>query len=134
MCFCFRLTPRLLNSMEDRPFWADAKGGLVRLGKGLTIGSDIVMEWQDSNPVDPKYVVFSTGYGSSGFWKIKQGKLGIIPNSENKTLEWVEEIRGRMSEKLQGYSQKLIAFGSSMSETLEELTNALGKYFIYNTC
>ena len=120
--------------MEDRPFWADAKGGLVRLGKGLTIGSDIVMEWQDSNPVDPKYVVFSTGYGSSGFWKIKQGKLGIIPNSENKTLEWVEEIRGRMSEKLQGYSQKLIAFGSSMSETLEELTNALGKYFIYNTC
>ena len=38
-----------------------------------------------------------------------------------------------MSQKLQGYNQKLAAFGSSMSETLEELTNALGKYFIYNT-
>ena len=130
MSFCFRSTPRLLNSIEDRPFWADAKDGLVRLGKGLTIGADIVMEWQDSNPVDPKYVVFSTAHGSAGFWKIKQGKLGISPNSENKTLEWVEEIRGRMSQKLQGYNQKLIAFGSSMSETLEELTNALGKYFI----
>ena len=57
-----------------------------------------------------------------------------FPISENKTLEWVEEIRGRMSQKLQGYNQKLIAFGSSMSETLEELTNTLGKYFIYNTC
>ena len=120
--------------MEDRPFWADAKGGLVRLGKGATIGSDIIMEWQAPNPVDPNYVVFSTGTSSTGFWKVKQGKLGIIPNSEKKTLEWVEEIRGRMSQKLQGYNQKLIAFGSSMSETLEELTNTLGKYFIYNTC
>ena len=68
----------MLNSREDRPFWADAKNGLVRLGKGLTIGSDIVMEWQDSNPVDPKYVVFSTAWGSTGFWKVKQGKLGTI--------------------------------------------------------
>ena len=119
--------------MEDRPFWADAKDGLVRLGKGLMIGSDIVMEWQDSNPVDPNYVVFSTAWGSTGFWKIKQGKSGIIPNSENKTLEWVEEIRGRMSQKLQEYNQKLISFGTSMSETIEELTNALGKYFISQT-
>ena len=57
----------------------------------------------------------------------------ILSNSGNKTLEWVEEIRGRMSQKLQGYNQKLIAFGSSMSETLGELTNALGKYFIFQT-
>ena len=57
-----------------------------------------------------------------------------VANPANETLEWVEEIRGRMSQNLQGYNQKLIAFGSSMSETLEELTNALGKYFIYNTC
>ena len=54
----------------------------------------------------------------------------IFSISENKTLEWVEEIRGRMSQKLQGYNQKLIAFGSSMSEKLEEFTNALGKYLL----
>ena len=61
-------------------------------------------------------------------------KTNILSNLGNKTLEWVEEIRGRMSQKLQGYNQKLIAFGSSMSETLEELTNTLGKYFLCNTC
>ena len=61
-------------------------------------------------------------------------KTNILSNLGNKTLEWVEEIRGRMSQKLQGYNQKLTAFGSSMSETLEELTNALGKYFICNIC
>ena len=33
-----------------------------------------------------------------------------------------------MSQKLQGYNQKLIDFGSSMSDKLGELTNALGKY------
>ena len=48
--------------------------------------------------------------------------------SENRTFEWIEEIRGRMSQKLQEYNQKLIAFGSSMSDKLGELTNALGKY------
>ena len=51
-----------------------------------------------------------------------------VANPANETLEWVEEIRGRMSEKLQGYNQNLIAFGNSMGEKLEELTYALGKY------
>ena len=59
--------------------------------------------------------------------------VGLETGGQRISLGWVEEIRGRMSQKLQGYNQKLIAFGSSMSETLEELTNTLGKYFIYNT-
>ena len=48
--------------------------------------------------------------------------------SENRTFEWNEEIRGRMSQKLHGYNQKLIDFGRSMSDKLGELTNVLGKY------
>jgi len=65
-------TRHILKSNEDRPFWADAKHGLVRLGKGKVIGSDIVMKWQDNKPFYPSYVGFMTGFGSSGKWKISE--------------------------------------------------------------
>ena len=64
-----KATRHILKSNEDRLFWADAKNGLVRLGKGKAIGYNIVMKWQDNQPLHPKYVGFMTGWGSGGFWK-----------------------------------------------------------------
>ena len=64
-------TPSILNSNEDRPFWADAKDGLIRFGRGNIIGNDIVLSWQDNQPLDPSYVGFMTGWGSSGIWKYR---------------------------------------------------------------
>ena len=71
-----KATLNILKSNEDRPFWADAKDGLVRLGKGKVIGSDIVMKWQDNKPFDPSYVGFMTGFGSTGKWKISENNKG----------------------------------------------------------
>ena len=42
-----KATLNILKSNEDRSFWADAKNGLVRVGKGKVIGYNIVMKWQD---------------------------------------------------------------------------------------
>ena len=67
-----KATPNILKSNEDRPFWADAKNGLIRLGKGKVIGSNIVIKWQDNQPLDPSYVGFMTGWGSTGVWKFQE--------------------------------------------------------------
>ena len=42
-------TPDLLDGDAYLPFWADAVGGLVRLGSGAAIGNadSIIMQWQD---------------------------------------------------------------------------------------
>ena len=69
-----KATLNILKSNEDRSFWADAKDGLVRLGKGKVIGYDIVMKWQDNQPLDPSYVGFMTGWGSTGIWKFSGQK------------------------------------------------------------
>ena len=61
-------TPNILNPNEDRPFWADAKNGLIRLGSGIIVGNDIILKWQDNQPLDPSYVGFMTRWGSSGIW------------------------------------------------------------------
>ena len=58
----------ILNPNEDRPFWVDAKNGLVRLGKGNTLGNDIIVQWQDPSPLDPIYIGFMTQSGSTGIW------------------------------------------------------------------
>ena len=76
-------TQNILKSNEDRPFWADAKDGLVRLGHGKVIGSNIVMKWQDNQPLDPSYVGFMTGFGSTGIWKISENDKG---KKESKNL------------------------------------------------
>ena len=67
-----RVMHSLLNPNEDRPFWADAKNGLIRLGKGKVIGSNIIIKWQDNQPLDPSYVGFMTGWGSTGVWKFQE--------------------------------------------------------------
>ena len=71
-----RVTQSILSPNEDRPFWADAKNGLVRLGKGKVIGSNIVMQWKDHKPFNPSYVGFMTGFGSTGIWKISENSTG----------------------------------------------------------
>ena len=58
-------TNGILSCNEKREFWVDALNGLVRLGKGPTIGLDIVLEWQDPNPIMPMFAGFMSGWGST---------------------------------------------------------------------
>ena len=85
-----RVTQSILSPNEDRPFWADAKNGFVRLGKGKIIGSDIVIKWQDNQSLDPNYVGFMTGFGSTGIWKFSEdtkGKKSCTRSRSNQILQ-----------------------------------------------
>ena len=69
--FAVESTPSLLSASEDRPFWACAKDGLVRGGRGDTVGTDTFISWQDDSDIyDPTLVSVSTGWGSSGEWTV----------------------------------------------------------------
>lgn len=61
-------TPGLLDSRVDTKLWADVNRGLVRLGKGHDIGSNVLMEWQDPNPLNAMFVGIASGWGSDADW------------------------------------------------------------------
>ena len=63
-------TTGFLSPSEDRPFWASALNGLVRLGTGSVVGHNVILEWQDPDPINPQYAAVSTGWGSTGTWHI----------------------------------------------------------------
>ena len=69
--FAVESTPSLLSASEDRPFWACAKDGLVRGGRGDTVGTDTFISWQDDSDIyDVNLVSVSTGWGSTGEWTV----------------------------------------------------------------
>eukprot|EP00947_MAST-08B_sp_MAST-8B-sp1_P002408 g2408.t1 len=49
-------------------FWADASGGLVRFGRGTTVGSNTVLQWQDPSPLTVRSAGVMTGWGATGDW------------------------------------------------------------------
>ena len=63
-------TPEILSDMEFRSFWTDFDNGLVRVGKGDIVGSNIFLEHQ-TDILAPKYIGFMTGWGTVGSWTIK---------------------------------------------------------------
>ena len=63
-------TAGILDPNEDQLFWADGLNGLVRLGKGHIIGKNVIMQWQDPNPIIPNSIGFMTGWGATGDWSI----------------------------------------------------------------
>jgi hypothetical protein len=42
-------TSGILHSYEKLPFWASAEDGLVKLGRGNTVGKAVLVEWRDRN-------------------------------------------------------------------------------------
>ena len=75
-CTCKKLyRGRVLGGMNVyRTFWLGWAGGRIRLGKGSTYGSGVLMDFPDSSPYSVKYMGISTGWGSTGYWQIDVGK------------------------------------------------------------
>lgn len=67
--------PHILNGRERKSFWIDINNGSIRVGEGTNIGSNIFMEWTDTNnKFDPVYISFSAGltseyYNDNGMYK-----------------------------------------------------------------
>ena len=65
-----KATPGIVSGSKARRFWADAKGGLVRLGRGSKVGARIIMQWKDKNPHVVSSIGVMTGWGATGNWKV----------------------------------------------------------------
>ena len=63
-------TQGLLNAGSYTQLWADANEGLVRLGRGKVVGKDVILEWQDQEPLDVESVGLMTGWGACGKWRV----------------------------------------------------------------
>ena len=62
-------TQGLLRAGTYTQLWADAKDGLVRLGRGNVVGKDVILEWQDPHPLDVESMGLMTGWGARGKWR-----------------------------------------------------------------
>ncbi|XP_071951473.1 C3 and PZP-like alpha-2-macroglobulin domain-containing protein 8 [Antedon mediterranea] len=59
----------ILSVDEFTKFWISFVNGSIRVG---LVGSDLFMEWNDSNPLPVKYVGFSTWHGIEGTFQFCQ--------------------------------------------------------------
>lgn len=71
---CTASTPDIVENGEYRPFWISWENGLFSFGKGHTVGSNKVCDWQDNNPRAVNYVSVATGWGSEGDWSFQSGE------------------------------------------------------------
>ena len=71
-----------LDPKENKEFWTDFSNGLIRLGQGHVLGQNILLEWQDPNPIVPIVVRFMTGWGATGLWNVKLGKQYLKDTSK----------------------------------------------------
>ena len=41
------------------------------------LGQNILLEWQDADPIVPAVVRFMTGWGTTGIWNVKLGNGSV---------------------------------------------------------
>ena len=62
-------TPDILNCDQMLPFWVSWVDGLIQLGRGSMIGDDLIVSWQDAEPLAVSHVSISTYSTSEGYWQ-----------------------------------------------------------------
>ena len=98
-------TPGILSCEEMRPFWVSWGGGLIKAGRGHLVDEDEIMSWQDSEPMTPATMSFTTGWGANGDWEFTnmqsksstgmgwgRGVSRILLNPLHVTIKVKEEI------------------------------------------
>ena len=66
------ITTDILSANEFRPFWFSWADGKIRFGKGTVVGQQVVVEYQDPNPI-PVYHLAISGWDVFGTVKIHRG-------------------------------------------------------------
>ena len=70
------LTPNILNCDEFRTFWVSWRNGRIQVGRGSVPKQRQFMEWEDPRPLPVNFFSVSSGYGSTGEWRI-----GLTPGT-----------------------------------------------------
>ncbi|CAG2198494.1 unnamed protein product [Mytilus edulis] len=87
------------------PFWISWENGNVKIGKGLIINQDVVIDWTDSDPFIIAGIGVRSGYGSSGQWIFHveasgefcvtggtRGTMNILTTDIVRERKWRERI------------------------------------------
>ncbi|XP_033624617.1 macrophage mannose receptor 1-like [Asterias rubens] len=76
-----KATSAFLNNQEFRAFWItyDLNTGVIAVGKKHELA---FMTWTDPNPLDVKYVGYSTGAGSHGEFKFCNLYAGVVSTAK----------------------------------------------------
>ncbi|VDI35260.1 Hypothetical predicted protein [Mytilus galloprovincialis] len=61
----------LCQCAEYRPFWISTKNGVLMIGKGFIIGTNVVAEWTDPNPFTVRRIGIYTNIWRTGVWKVQ---------------------------------------------------------------
>jgi len=112
-------TRGLLDKRRFKDFWADAKGGLVRVGKGITVGQNIMMQWKDPNPHTATYVGFMTGWGATGDWRVCNLQLSndIVRQSKYISGSYYVDYKLKQSEKAMACDSATALVGNTGRKT-----------------
>lgn len=57
------------------PFWISWTNNVIKVGKGIDVGKQTFLTWNDTAPHAVNYVAFATGWGATGKWKVTRGIL-----------------------------------------------------------
>ena len=57
----------ILSGDEFRAFWISWKNGLMEFGTGSTVGSSVVLQYNDTAPIQCNYLAVA-GYGTNGIY------------------------------------------------------------------
>ncbi|XP_071128172.1 uncharacterized protein [Mytilus edulis] len=61
-----------------QPYWLSWQNGNIKIGKGLSVDNEVVIDWRDPNPFIIHGVGVRTGIGQSGQWIIYMEALGYF--------------------------------------------------------
>lgn len=59
------------------PFWISWTNNVIKVGKGIDVGKQTFLTWNDTVPHAVNYVAFATGWGATGKWKVTRGIYNI---------------------------------------------------------
>lgn len=64
----------VVNSDTYTQFWVSWINGVISLGRSVTVNQCVLMEYTHTTPYPVNFLAVMTGFGSTGKWKLNNGK------------------------------------------------------------
>ena len=62
-------TPGILDCDVMKPFWVTWLDGYIEVGNGAVYGDDVIVSWQDPEPLTVSHAAISTWQTAEGYWQ-----------------------------------------------------------------
>ena len=83
-------TQGILDCNNDREFWAEFGGGVVKVGRGQVLGQDVITELQDpDSPYNTHAISLSTQAEATALWKVYKSAGTCMCKSHMYSSHWL---------------------------------------------